>query len=63
VATRAYADGRQIWDIGIAVHESNRQLAYAIEEQLDDLARSGRQRLCAGYGLRYELPELYREQP
>ena len=61
LADNAYPDmGRQIWDVGMAVHESNRQLAYALEEQLEKLILDGSvERLYAHYGLRYEKPESY----
>jgi polar amino acid transport system substrate-binding protein len=52
--------GRQVWDIGMAVHETNRQLAYALEGQLEELILNGDlKRIYASYGLTYELPELY----
>jgi ABC-type amino acid transport substrate-binding protein len=62
LAENAYPSmGRQIWEIGMAVHESNRQLAYAIEEALETLIREGEvQRIYAAYGLRYDVPEMYR---
>ncbi|MFZ6049310.1 substrate-binding periplasmic protein [Pseudomonas sp. CR3202] len=54
--------GQPEWDIGMAVHESNRQLANALEETLDAMVRDGRmEKLYAGYGLRYELPGLYQD--
>lgn len=54
--------GQQAWDIGIAVHESNRQLGYAIEETLDGMIRSGAmQQLYEEAGLQYELPGLYQD--
>lgn len=61
LAENAYPDmGRQIWEIGMAVHETNRQLAYALEEQLETLILDGSLgRLYARYGLRYEKPEQY----
>lgn len=61
LAENAYPDmGRQIWDIGMAVHESNRQLAYALEEQLEKLILDGSlERLYGQYGLRFEKPEQY----
>lgn len=60
-AENAYPEmGRQQWDIGMAVHESNRQLAYALEAGLVELIGSGElARIYARYGLRYEVPELY----
>ncbi len=61
LAENAYPDmGRQIWEIGMAVHETNRQLAYALEEQLESLILDGSlERLYARYGLRFERPEQY----
>lgn len=62
-AENAYPDmGRQMWDIGMAVHESNRQLAYAVEGELEELIRSGEmEKLYQAQGLRYELPGLYQD--
>lgn len=62
LAENAYPSlGRQTWEIGMAVHESNRQLAYAIEEALETLIREGKvQRIYAAYGMRYDVPEMYR---
>jgi ABC-type amino acid transport substrate-binding protein len=61
LAENAYPNmGKQRWDIGMAVHESNRQLAYAVEEALEGLIRDGSLKaLYARYGLRYEVPEMY----
>lgn len=61
LAENAYPNmGRQQWEIGMAVHESNRQLAYAIEEALETMIREGTvQKIYTGYGMRYEVPELY----
>lgn len=61
LAENAYPNmGRQTWEIGMAVHESNRQLAYAIEEALETLIREGTvQKIYAGYGMRYDVPEMY----
>jgi ABC-type amino acid transport substrate-binding protein len=63
LAENAYPDmGKQVWDIGMAVHESNRQLAYALEEKLEALILAGEvKRLYGRYGLRYELPGLYQD--
>jgi polar amino acid transport system substrate-binding protein len=60
-AENAYPEmGRQQWDIGMAVHESNRQLAYALEGGLVELIGFGElAKIYARYGLRYEVPELY----
>jgi ABC-type amino acid transport substrate-binding protein len=61
LAQNAYPNmGRQRWEIGMAVHESNRQLAYAVEEALEGLIRNGSlQAIYSRYGLRYEVPEMY----
>ncbi|WP_426139742.1 substrate-binding periplasmic protein [Pseudomonas sp. DWP3-1-2] len=61
LAENAYPNmGRQLWEIGMAVHESNRQLAYALEEQLESLIREGKvQQIYAAYGMRYDVPEMY----
>ena len=61
LAENAYPNmGRQRWEIGMAVHESNRQLAYAVEEALEGLIRDGSlQTIYSHYGLRYEVPEMY----
>ncbi|MFP3354366.1 transporter substrate-binding domain-containing protein, partial [Pseudoalteromonas sp. SIMBA_153] len=60
-AENAYPNlGKQAWEIGMAVHESNRQLAYAVEEALEAMIRDGRLKaMYAAYGLRYEVPEMY----
>lgn len=61
LAENAYPNmGRQRWEIGMAVHESNRQLAYALEEALEGLIRDGTLAgIYAAYGLRYEVPPMY----
>jgi polar amino acid transport system substrate-binding protein len=61
LAENAYPNmGKQRWEIGMAVHESNRQLAYAVEEALEGLIRDGSVKaVYARYGLRYEVPEMY----
>ena len=61
LAQNAYPNmGKQLWEIGMAVHESNRQLAYAVEEALEGLIRDGTlEAIYAGYGLRWEVPEMY----
>ena len=63
LAENAYPNmGRQVWDLGMAVHESNRQLAYALEEVLEPLIlEGGMAELFARYGLHYELPGLYQD--
>ena len=61
LAENAYPNlGKQAWEIGMAVHESNRQLAYAVEEAMEAMIRDGRLKaMYAAYGLRYEVPEMY----
>jgi len=63
LAENAYPNlGEQVWDLGMAVHESNRQLAYALEEVLERLIRDGLlERIYTANGLRYELPGLYQD--
>lgn len=64
LADNAYPNmGKQVWDLGMAVHESNRQLAYALEGELEGLINTGVVAgIYASYGLRYELPELYQAE-
>lgn len=64
LAENAYPNmGKQVWDLGMAVHESNRQLAYAIEGVLEGLIKDGSvAKIYDRYGLRYELPELYQPE-
>ena len=63
-AENAYPEmGRQEWEIGMAVHESNRQLAYALEGGLEELIDSGElAAIYARYGLHYDVPEEYQGQ-
>ena len=63
-AANAYPEmGRQEWEIGMAVHEKNRQLAYALEDTLEQLIGSGElAAIYARYGLHYDLPEQYQDQ-
>ncbi|PSL10925.1 amino acid ABC transporter substrate-binding protein (PAAT family) [Marinobacterium halophilum] len=52
--------GKQTWDIGIAIRQTDRQLGYAVEEVLDRLIRSGEMgALFAGHGVRYTKPAFY----
>lgn len=62
-ATNAYPEmGRQVWDIGMAVHEGNRQLAYAVDDIIEGLIRSGEmEQIFQAEGLTYELPGLYQD--
>lgn len=63
LAENAYPNmGKQVWDLGMAVHESNRELAYALEEVLEPLIlEGGMEKLYAKHGLHYELPGLYQD--
>lgn len=63
LAENAYPNmGKQVWDLGMVVHESNRQLAYALEEVLEPLIlEGGMEKLYAKHGLHYELPGLYQD--
>ncbi|MBC9249873.1 amino acid ABC transporter substrate-binding protein [Pseudomonas alcaligenes] len=62
-ADNAYPNlGQPAWDIGMAVHESNRQLSNALDGQLEELIRGGEMAALYGrYGLHYELPGLYQD--
>lgn len=52
--------GKQTWDIGIAIRQTDRQLGYAVEAVLDKMIRSGEMaEIFARYGLRYTKPEFY----
>jgi len=52
--------GKQVWELGMAVHDSNRQLAYALADVAESMILDGRmEQLYAQYGLRYLRPELY----
>lgn len=52
--------GKQVWDLGMAVHDSNRQLAYALGDIAEAMVLDGRMAaLYAKYGLRYMLPSYY----
>lgn len=54
--------GQPYWDIGMAVHESNRQLANSVDGLLEDMIRSGEMaKIYARYGVYYELPGLYQD--
>ena len=52
--------GKQVWDLSMAVHDSNRQLAYALGDIAEAMVLDGRMAaLYADYGLRYMLPSYY----
>lgn len=54
--------GKQVWDLGMAVHEANRQLAYALADVAEEMILDGRMaELYARHGLRYMRPGLYED--
>ncbi|WP_317932747.1 substrate-binding periplasmic protein [Halioxenophilus sp. WMMB6] len=56
------AIGKLQWDIGIAVKQEYRQLAYAIEGVINPMIEDGRmQQLFGRYHIAYELPSLFRD--
>ncbi|WP_427901631.1 substrate-binding periplasmic protein [Marinobacter caseinilyticus] len=53
---------KQVWDVGMAVKHTHRQLGYAIEAIVDELVRGGEmEALFARYGARYSIPGYYAE--
>lgn len=56
------AIGKQVWDVGLAVKHTHRQLGYAIEAIVDGMVRSGEiEQIFARHGLRYSIPAYYDE--
>lgn len=54
--------GKQVWDVGMAIKHTHRQLGYALEAIVDRLVKTGAMNeLFAGQGLRYSVPQYYRE--
>ena len=54
--------GKQVWDIGMAIKHTHRQLGYALESIVDRLVKSGElQSLFAQTDLRYSVPGYYRD--
>lgn len=54
--------GKQVWDVGMAVKHTHRQLGYAIEAIVDRMVREGEvQEIFARHGLRYSIPSYYQE--
>jgi len=54
--------GKQVWDVGMAIKHTHRQLGYALEAIVDRLVKSGEMdALFADLGLRYSVPQYYRE--
>jgi hypothetical protein len=49
-----------MWDVGIAVRETDRQLGYAVEAVLDDMIRGGQMKqIFERYGVRFSAPSFY----
>jgi polar amino acid transport system substrate-binding protein len=63
LAENAYPNmGRQVWDLGMAVHDSNRQLAYALGDVAEEMILDGRMaQIYADHGLRYMKPGFYHD--
>ena len=56
------AIGKQVWDVGMAVKHTHRQLGYAIEAIVDTMVRNGEiEEIFARHGLRYSIPGYYDE--
>ena len=52
--------GKQVWELGMAVHDSNRQLAYALGDEVESMILDGRMAaIYAAQGLRYLAPDRY----
>ena len=52
--------GKQVWDVGVAVKHTHRQLGYAIEAIIDRMVREGEMaEVFARHGLRYDIPGYY----
>lgn len=54
--------GKPKWEIGIAVHESNRQLAYVLEDITSNAVTSGQiAHWATSLGMHWQAPEQYRD--
>lgn len=54
--------GKQVWDVGMAIKHTHRQLGYALEAIVDKLVKNGEMdALFADLELRYSVPQYYRE--
>lgn len=54
--------GKQVWDVGMAIKHTHRQLGYAIEAIIGEMVKSGEMHsLFAELDLRYGVPQYYRE--
>lgn len=52
--------GRQQWDIGLAVHNDYRALAYAVGDIITEKTLNGElQEIFTNYGAAYQMPEYY----
>ncbi len=52
---------KRSWDVGMAVKDSYRQLAYAVEDIVDGMVKSGQfAKLYQGHGVVYSKPDRYR---
>lgn len=53
--------GKQVWDVGMAIKHTHRQLGYALEEIMGNLVQSGDlDKLFSDLNLRYSVPQYYR---
>lgn len=51
---------KQVWDVGMAVRATHRQLGYAVESEIDDMVRSGEiAEVYGDFGLSYQIPAYY----
>ena len=54
--------GKQVWDIGMAVKHTHRQLGYELEAIIGEMVTSGElSAMLADRALRYSVPQYYRE--
>lgn len=54
--------GKQVWDVGMAIKHTHRQLGYALESIVDGLVRTGElHALFAGLNLHYSVPNYYQK--
>lgn len=52
---------KRSWDVGMAVKDNHRQLAYAVEDIVEVMVKSGQfDRLYRRYGVQYSKPDRYR---
>ena len=53
--------GKQVWDVGMAIKHTHRQLGYALEAIVDRLVKTGEMNeLMVEQNLRYSVPGYYR---